>query len=172
MSNSKPPKCTFHFSAGNGSPPPKYGSYTYEDGSLYIGEWNEKGQKHGMGHYVLPNKTRYDGAFENGLFNGLGVISFPDGARYEGEFMQGWFHGHGVFWRNDTMRFEGEFRGGRIWGYDFYEIFCYRFDEYFGYDLKEQCRCGAHSIVSFKDDENVGKGKDLFKDYSGASSRF
>ncbi|KAK3860896.1 hypothetical protein Pcinc_033076 [Petrolisthes cinctipes] len=94
----------------------KYGSYKYDDGTHYVGDWNDKGQKHGMGHMLMPDGTRYDGGFESGLFNGLGVIAFPDGARYEGEFMQGWFHGHGIFWRNDTMRFEGEFRGGRIWG--------------------------------------------------------
>ena len=47
-----------------------------------MGDWNDKGQKHGMGHLVLSDSTRYDGGFEAGLFNGLGVISFPDGARY------------------------------------------------------------------------------------------
>ncbi|KAF4516392.1 hypothetical protein B566_EDAN008515 [Ephemera danica] len=103
----------------------KCGAYDYDDGSRYVGDWNSRGQKHGMGHLVLPDGTRYDGAFSNGLCGGLGVMCFPDGAnvskifhtdKYEGEFMQGWFHGHGVFWRADGMKFEGEFRGGRIWG--------------------------------------------------------
>ncbi|KAG7169623.1 MORN repeat-containing protein 4-like [Homarus americanus] len=66
----------------------KYGSHKHDDGTHYVGDWNEKGQKH-------------EATFH----------------RYEGEFMQGWFHGHGIFWRNDNMRFEGEFRGGRIWGH-------------------------------------------------------
>lgn len=48
---------------------------------MYVGDWNEKGQRHGMGHYLLPDGTRYDGQFDNGLFSGLGVIVFPDGAR-------------------------------------------------------------------------------------------
>ncbi|XP_069684366.1 MORN repeat-containing protein 4 homolog isoform X3 [Periplaneta americana] len=94
----------------------KTGAYRYEDGTRYVGDWNQRGQKHGMGHLSLPDGTRYDGAFQNGLCGGLGVMCFPDGAKYEGEFMQGWFHGHGVFWRSDGMKFEGEFRGGRIWG--------------------------------------------------------
>ncbi|XP_026745549.1 MORN repeat-containing protein 4 homolog [Trichoplusia ni] len=94
----------------------KTGAYKYEDGTRYVGEWNSKGQKHGMGHLVLPDGTRYDGALIGGLCSGLGVMAFPDGAKYEGEFMQGWFHGHGVFWRADGMKFEGEFRGGRVWG--------------------------------------------------------
>lgn len=52
-----------------------------EDGSMYVGDWNEKGQKHGMGHFLTSDGSRYDGAFENGVFNGLGVIVFGDGAR-------------------------------------------------------------------------------------------
>ncbi|CAH0668735.1 unnamed protein product [Spodoptera exigua] len=100
----------------------KTGAYKYEDGTRYVGEWNSKGQKHGMGHLVLPDGTRYDGALIGGLYSGLGVMAFPDGAKYEGEFMQGWFHGHGVFWRADGMKFEGEFRGGRVWGLDTTDI--------------------------------------------------
>ncbi|XP_011502548.1 PREDICTED: MORN repeat-containing protein 4, partial [Ceratosolen solmsi marchali] len=94
----------------------RIGTYRYEDGSRYIGDWNNKGLKSGFGSLLLPNGTRYDGSFQNGLYSGLGTITFPDGAKYEGEFMQGWFHGHGVFWRSDGMKYEGEFRGGRIWG--------------------------------------------------------
>ncbi|XP_058789785.1 MORN repeat-containing protein 4-like isoform X2 [Phymastichus coffea] len=94
----------------------KLGTYKYEDGTRYIGEWNNKGLKNGAGSLILPEGTRYDGSFQNGLCSGLGIFLFPDGAKYEGEFMQGWFHGHGVFWRSDGMKFEGEFRGGRIWG--------------------------------------------------------
>ncbi|CAG5075487.1 Similar to mms19: MMS19 nucleotide excision repair protein homolog (Xenopus laevis) [Cotesia congregata] len=94
----------------------KRGGYTYEDGTKYYGDWNARGLKHGAGSMVLPDGTRYEGGFQNGLCSGLGVLIFPDGAKYEGEFMQGWFHGHGVFWRSDGMKFEGEFRGGRIWG--------------------------------------------------------
>lgn len=59
----------------------KYGSYEYDDGALYVGDWNQRGQKQGMGHLVLPDGTRYDGAFQNGLFAGLGIIAFSDGAR-------------------------------------------------------------------------------------------
>lgn len=59
----------------------KTGSYKYEDTTRYIGEWNSRGQKHGMGHLVLPDGTRYDGAFNNGLSSGLGVMTFPDGAK-------------------------------------------------------------------------------------------
>ncbi|XP_024084514.1 MORN repeat-containing protein 4 homolog isoform X2 [Cimex lectularius] len=94
----------------------KTGGYVFEDGTKYIGDWNSKGQMHGLGILLLPNYTRYHGTFLANVCSGLGVMNFPDGAKYEGELMQGWFHGHGVFWRNDGTKYEGEFRGGRIWG--------------------------------------------------------
>lgn len=59
----------------------KCGGYRYEDGTRFIGDWNKKGQKHGLGHYLLPDGTRYDGAFTNGLCSGLGVLRFADGAK-------------------------------------------------------------------------------------------
>lgn len=55
--------------------------YEYADGSKYLGDWNEFGQRHGFGHLVLPDSTRYDGIFHKGHFLGLGVLRFPDGAR-------------------------------------------------------------------------------------------
>jgi hypothetical protein len=61
----------------------KTGAYRYQDGTQYVGDWNQRGQKHGMGHLSLSDGTRYDGSFQNGLCAGLGVMCFPDGAKYE-----------------------------------------------------------------------------------------
>lgn len=60
----------------------EFGGFKYENGAIYVGSWNNQGQKCGEGHLLLPNGARYDGNFENNLFNGLGVLSFPDGAKY------------------------------------------------------------------------------------------
>lgn len=60
----------------------KFGAYVYEDGTKYIGDWNDRGLKHGLGHVQLKDNTRYEGGFNNGLCTGLGVLQFPDGARY------------------------------------------------------------------------------------------
>jgi hypothetical protein len=78
----------------------KTGGFRYEDGTRYIGDWNQKGQKHGMGHLLLPDGTRYgelkivkdcvcvinlyciaDGSFQNGICSGLGIMNFPDGSK-------------------------------------------------------------------------------------------
>lgn len=37
----------------------KTGGFRYDDGTRYIGDWNQKGQKHGMGHMLLADGTRY-----------------------------------------------------------------------------------------------------------------
>lgn len=41
----------------------KTGGFRYDDGTRYIGDWNQKGQKHGMGHLLLPDGTRYGTQF-------------------------------------------------------------------------------------------------------------
>eukprot|EP00093_Oithona_nana_P015136 15136.XXX_1087108_1086333_1 [CDS] Oithona nana genome sequencing. len=96
--------------------PAKCGMYTFNDGSRYIGDFDNDGVKCGKGHMEAPNGSTYEGQFQKGLPNGLGVMRFPDSSRYEGEFMQGWFHGHGIYTTIDGTKFEGEFRGGRLWG--------------------------------------------------------
>lgn len=60
----------------------KFGAYVYGDGTKYIGDWNDRGQKHGLGHVLLKDNSRYEGGFVNGLCWGLGVLQYPDGARY------------------------------------------------------------------------------------------
>ncbi|CAB4058615.1 MORN repeat-containing protein 4 homolog [Lepeophtheirus salmonis] len=95
----------------------KCGKYIYNDGTLYIGDFDEQGIKSGIGHLEIGNGAIYDGQFEKGLPNGVGIMFFPDKSEYIGEFMQGWFHGHGIYTTHEGMKFEGEFRGGRIWGF-------------------------------------------------------
>ena len=59
----------------------KCGSYTHNDGSLFIGNFDENGIKNGVGHLELPNGSTYDGHFQKGLPNGVGVMRFPDSSR-------------------------------------------------------------------------------------------
>jgi len=80
------------------------GTYRYPDGSEYTGrqtrrstselsfilflfcfkkgEWNEDGQRHGLGQLIFSDQAKYRGRFENGLFSGLGSITYPDGSKY------------------------------------------------------------------------------------------
>lgn len=60
----------------------KVGGWRYEDSTRYIGEWNQRGQKHGLGHLQFADGTRYDGQFVEGMSHGLGCLWFADGAKY------------------------------------------------------------------------------------------
>ena len=59
----------------------KNGAYKCEDGTRYVGDWNSKGLRHGVGSLRLSDGSSYDGGFQNGLFSRLGVLVFPDGAK-------------------------------------------------------------------------------------------
>ncbi|XP_005092702.1 MORN repeat-containing protein 4 isoform X2 [Aplysia californica] len=92
------------------------GEYRYPDGSVYNGQWDDQGQRHGQGLLTLADGGNFRGNFDQGFYSGLGVINFADGSRYCGEFLQGKFNGYGVFVRPDGMKYEGEFKDGKIKG--------------------------------------------------------
>jgi len=82
----------------------KCGSYRYDDGSFYIGDFDENGVRYtfyhlsevlvlilyvircGVGHLEMPNGSTYDGHFLKGLPNTVGVMRFSDSSRFEGIF--------------------------------------------------------------------------------------
>ncbi len=59
----------------------KTGSYTHDDGSIFIGDLDEQGTKCGFGHLEAPSGSTYDGYFQKGLPNGVGIMRFPDSSR-------------------------------------------------------------------------------------------
>ena len=52
----------------------------YEDGSLYLGEWNEEDKRHGRGIEIFPDESRYSGQWRNDKPNGLGSLKKKDGS--------------------------------------------------------------------------------------------
>ena len=54
------------------------GQQKYKDGSLYDGEWNNDGERHGRGRLSYGNNTSYTGQFQHGLHSGSGVMIIPD----------------------------------------------------------------------------------------------
>jgi len=121
----------------------------YADGAEYQGEWQD-GKRHGIGTYISPTGTRYegewendgasghgvchyadgmqyDGQFESGERHGKGVLISPEGDRYEGQFKYDLVNGEGIYIWGDGVRSEGEFREGKPWnvvGYDEYGEIC------------------------------------------------
>ena len=56
-------------------------TYPYHDGSKYVGEWDVRGQRSGLGHIVFPDNSEYFGQFHAGLTNGVGSMLCADGSR-------------------------------------------------------------------------------------------
>lgn len=59
----------------------KVGGWIYENGSHYIGEWNQLGYKEGIGYLRFPDGSRYGGQFQDGLSDGIGCLWFADGSK-------------------------------------------------------------------------------------------
>ena len=81
----------------------------YADGAEYQGEWQE-GKRHGVGTYISPTGTRYEGEWENDGASGHGVCHYADGMKYEGQFESGERHGKGVLISPEGDRYEGQFK--------------------------------------------------------------
>lgn len=47
--------------------------------TVYIGDFNEQGERHGPGELLWSNGDKYVGAFVNGLREGQGTLYFKDG---------------------------------------------------------------------------------------------
>jgi len=100
------------------------GSYYYEDGGLYVGEF-AKGVPDGVGKesLVAADGTpvgSYAGSFRGGRWEGQGVRVFRDGKVYEGQFRRNKCDGAGtLFSRSGGELYKGSWSAGeRIGGRD------------------------------------------------------
>ena len=62
-----------------------FGTYKSDDGSRYVGEWNDD-QSHGQGTETYANGDKYVGEFKNGKAKGKGVYTYANGDKTAGEF--------------------------------------------------------------------------------------
>ena len=72
-----------------------FGTYTYDEGDQYVGEWKDD-KMHGHGTYTFG-----PGEFE--------------GDKYVGEYKDGKFHGHGTYIWADGGVYFGEYKHGKPW---------------------------------------------------------
>ena len=86
------------------------------DGTRYEGGFRD-GLFHGEGKLVYKNSgIVYEGQFRNGLRHGKGQVRFPSGQSYVGEFKRGDYHGQGVLLSSTGHKYEGSFEKGLISG--------------------------------------------------------
>ena len=92
-----------------------YGSYKWEDGGVYIGEWKDN-KKHGQGTETNPNGNKYVGGYKDDLMNGQGTFTWEDGTKYVGEYKDDLMNGQGTeTWANGG-KYLGEYKNGKRTG--------------------------------------------------------
>lgn len=69
-----------------------------------------------LGEAALPDGSRYQGAFKDGLFHGQGSLTWTNKAWYKGEFKQGLFNGKGEMQTFIGDRYTGNFKEGAFSG--------------------------------------------------------
>jgi|TARA_B110000914_G_C15406872_1_gene419879 hypothetical protein len=74
------------------------GTYIFNDGSKYVGDWLDRRQEgNGIYTYTVPKKkekgiiyaTKYDGEWVNGRHEGNGIMSYHNGTTWTGIFRDG-----------------------------------------------------------------------------------
>jgi len=79
-----------------------YGTYTYANGSKYVGEWKD-GKENGQGTYTWVsgntwlNGNKYVGEYKNGKIYGQGTYTWANGNKYVGEFKDAKRNGLGTY---------------------------------------------------------------------------
>ena len=112
----------------NGTPFTGLSSYTFEDGTKYLGTFeNGKIDKYGIFYY--SNGIKYNGEHLNGVWNGKGIFNYGRGIiEYKGYFKFFQFNEFGIIFTFQMNKgkiigkheYSGEFKGGRQNGYGIY----------------------------------------------------
>ncbi|NBW25586.1 MAG: CHAT domain-containing protein [Betaproteobacteria bacterium] len=89
-----------------------YGSLNLANGETYVGEWKEKGVRTGQGTYTYSDGTKYIGEHKNNEANGQGSFIWPDGSKYSGNVFEGKLNGLGTFTWKDGEKYIGEYVAG------------------------------------------------------------
>ena len=92
--------------------------FIYKDNkTIFYGEFNYKGEKHGYGILILSDSSVYEGNFIYDKINGNGKITYLNGSYYEGNFVNCNKEGKGNFYFNDGTFYTGNFINNNIEGY-------------------------------------------------------
>ena len=76
--------------------------------------------KHGIGIFIWPDYSRYEGQFFEDKMEGWGLIHFFDGKLFQGQILNGIPHGYGEFIWNNNNRYVGNYIKGQKEGFGIY----------------------------------------------------
>jgi len=97
-----------------------FGTYTYSDGSKYVGEWKD-GNLNGQGTLTYgPNSKwagdKYVGEFKDDKRHGQGTYTHSNGEKYVGGWKDNKRHGQGTYTYRNGDKYVGEFKDGKFNG--------------------------------------------------------
>ena len=92
------------------------GAYIFNNGTIYIGYFNE-GKQYKQGKVFNSNKKLcYEGEYKHGKKEGKGTAYYEGGEEYNGYFVNGLREGKGVFKWNDGTEWRGIFKNDEMNG--------------------------------------------------------
>jgi len=91
------------------------GKVAYPNRSCYEGQFNNY-MRHGQGVLTLSDGTRYVAQWKNDERHGEGKEFCPDGTTFEGHYVAGMRHGYGVMKWPEGSKYSGMFERGRANG--------------------------------------------------------
>ena len=87
-----------------------------EEGTYYVGYW-DNGRQYKRGKvFDKKNNLLYDGEYKKGVKEGNGIYYYPSGEKYEGKFANGVKEGKGVFYWKNGNKWEGYFKNNQMNG--------------------------------------------------------
>lgn len=87
------------------------GKYTWSDGTVYEGDW-EEGKMTGKGKIHWPSQATYEGDFSGGYLHGFGTFIGSDGSIYRGSWKMNSQHGIGRKQYPNSGIYDGCWREG------------------------------------------------------------
>ena len=87
-----------------------------DEGTYYVGYWDNGRQFKKGKVFDKKNNLLYDGEYKNGVKEGIGVFYYQSGEKYEGKFMNGVKEGKGTFYWKNGNKWEGYFKNDKMNG--------------------------------------------------------
>ncbi len=83
-----------------------------DNGATYVGTLDANSKFSGKGIYTYPDGSVYDGLWENGLRSGTGKMMWADGSQYIGNWKNYHQYGNGTMKWANGRQFSGRWKHG------------------------------------------------------------